>query len=440
MSGYPSVAISSTLIEKREQQIAAQIARLPSGSSCRPDFFIVGAPRAATTWLARVLAGHPGIYIPEVKELKYFSSMLLRLDVFDYLRQFTPGKGRLLGDASVSYGVLPLRRIQLIQQLNPRAKVVYVLREPGDRLISDCQHTLGPDQRQDCEEIKKYVFSDGPVVHSDYAENLRRWLKVFPSSQVMVCFYDQVVEDARKFIDDVLRFLDVQKMPEVVGALTQRIHSSHPSGLVREVVTLLYRALFARRMAELRRLLQEVYPTVVRPKWLDEEYYQEEGSLNEGILNKVIDYPDGRSLYVAGGFYVFGPRRHLDCCVSLDEATKLAEGFSGVGIGRLQSEAVARAVSVEELDTKCLLSLAHGDLDPHDLFLVWPNLNGWNIVYWQGRFVCASIEAGIIDFRTLDMAGWKTLKEMGLLRDYSSMQEACEFAVSCELAGAAKEM
>jgi hypothetical protein len=433
MSGYPSVAISSTLIEKREKQIAAQIARLPSGWSCRPDFFIVGAPRAATTWLARVLAGHPGIYIPEVKELKYFSSMLLRLDVSDYLRQFTPGKGRLLGDASVSYGVLPLRRIQLIQQLNPRAKVVYVLREPGDRLISDCQHTLGEDQKQDCEEIKKYVFSDGPVVHSDYAENLRRWLNVFPPSQVMICFYDHLVQNAREFVDDVLRFLDMQDSGW--GRLSEPIHRSRPSAVVREVVRSFYPTLFAKRVRELRTLLEEVYPTVVRPKWLEEDADQEEAT-----LKKVIDYPDGRSLYVAGGFYVFGPRRHLDCCVSLDEAKKLAEGFSGVGIGRLQSEAVARAASVEDLDTRCLLSLAHGDLDPHDLFLVWPNVNGWNIVYWQGRFVCASIEAGVIDFRTLDMAGWKTLKEMGLLRDYSSMEEACEFAVSCELGGGVKEM
>jgi len=39
-----------------------------------PNFLIIGAEKAATTWLARGLAEHPAIFLPAEKELFYFSS------------------------------------------------------------------------------------------------------------------------------------------------------------------------------------------------------------------------------------------------------------------------------------------------------------------------------------------------------------------------------
>jgi len=37
-----------------------------------PDFLCIGAPRAGTTWLYQMLRAHPGIWLPPIKELKYF--------------------------------------------------------------------------------------------------------------------------------------------------------------------------------------------------------------------------------------------------------------------------------------------------------------------------------------------------------------------------------
>ena len=38
-----------------------------------PDFFIVGATRAGTTYLHHALREHPDIFLPETKELQYFN-------------------------------------------------------------------------------------------------------------------------------------------------------------------------------------------------------------------------------------------------------------------------------------------------------------------------------------------------------------------------------
>src|SRR5215467_11507820 len=40
----------------------------------RPNFFLVGAPKAGTTSLARYLAQHPDIYMSPVKEPCFFST------------------------------------------------------------------------------------------------------------------------------------------------------------------------------------------------------------------------------------------------------------------------------------------------------------------------------------------------------------------------------
>ena len=40
-----------------------------------PGFICVGAQKAATTWLYRALSSTPGIFIPCIKELHYFSEL-----------------------------------------------------------------------------------------------------------------------------------------------------------------------------------------------------------------------------------------------------------------------------------------------------------------------------------------------------------------------------
>ena len=40
----------------------------------RPNFLIIGAQKAGTTWLHRMLNQHPDIFFPEQKELHHFSN------------------------------------------------------------------------------------------------------------------------------------------------------------------------------------------------------------------------------------------------------------------------------------------------------------------------------------------------------------------------------
>jgi hypothetical protein len=54
------------------------------------------------------------------QEVKYFSSLLKWLDLDWYLSHFIAGSDRVKGEASPSYALLPVERIELIRQLSPR--------------------------------------------------------------------------------------------------------------------------------------------------------------------------------------------------------------------------------------------------------------------------------------------------------------------------------
>src|SRR5690349_5176507 len=88
-------------------------AETPSGRL--PDFFIVGHEKCGTTALHLMLSSHPQIFMPAVKELRFFAPELrsrfrrfgperLPLTLDQYSRLFAPARAdQLAGEASPLY-------------------------------------------------------------------------------------------------------------------------------------------------------------------------------------------------------------------------------------------------------------------------------------------------------------------------------------------------
>ena len=106
-----------------------------------PSFFIVGAPKCGTTSLNDYLRQHPGIFIPERKELHHFGSDLrffksARPTHGEYLANFAPAQpDQIAGEASVWYLFSQLAA-QEIHDFCPAAKIIIMLRSPADMLHS----------------------------------------------------------------------------------------------------------------------------------------------------------------------------------------------------------------------------------------------------------------------------------------------------------------
>src|SRR3989442_12151635 len=110
-----------------------------------PDFFIVGQHKSGTTALYEILRRHPQIFMPDLKEPRFFASDLRPLmgsdaalpdTLDDYTALFEPAAlGQRVGEASPSY----LRShvaAACIAEINPHARIVAILRDPASLVRS----------------------------------------------------------------------------------------------------------------------------------------------------------------------------------------------------------------------------------------------------------------------------------------------------------------
>src|SRR5438067_10190697 len=112
-----------------------------------PDFFIVGHHKSGTTALYEMLRSHPQIYMPTLKEPRYFASDLraqfepvktgrIPATLEDYLALFDDAKpDQVMGEASPSY-LRSRAAARAIAEVQPAARIIAILREPASFLRS----------------------------------------------------------------------------------------------------------------------------------------------------------------------------------------------------------------------------------------------------------------------------------------------------------------
>lgn len=196
----------------------------------RPDFFIVGAPKAGTTSLYAYLSMHPEVFMPAtIKEPDYFShKAILAQNLYyntthitskeDYLALFSGANGaNAIGEASVSYLFYP-EAAHNIHQFNPEAKIIIILREPVERAYShylmDERLGLIKSRFEDIVFRKlDHNFADmyfqQIVSLGEYGEQVARYLSLFGNQQVKILFFDHLKADPGKVMKEIFTFLEV---------------------------------------------------------------------------------------------------------------------------------------------------------------------------------------------------------------------------------------
>jgi hypothetical protein len=207
-----------------------------------PDFFIVGHPKSGTTALYEMLRRHPQIFMPDLKEPRWFASDLrarfqpdaqgggrppLVPQTYDeYLALFDPATpSQRVGEASPSY-LRSRTAAGLIAEAQPDARIIAVLREPTSFLRS--MHLELVQNHIETEKDFRAAMANeviapaageadpaggAPILrYSDrvrYVEQLERFSAVFPPEQMLVLIYDDFRSDNEATVRRVLRFLGV---------------------------------------------------------------------------------------------------------------------------------------------------------------------------------------------------------------------------------------
>jgi hypothetical protein len=191
-----------------------------------PNFFIVGAQKAATTSLYFYLKEIPGVYMSPLKEPFYFSphavpnsaSDIIR-DKKEYLRLFEKAKGyKAIGEATPIYLWDP-DTPKLIHQAVAHARIIMILRDPIERAYSNylmwskytgIKSSFYDELMRDYKSQEKlYGKSQLYVEFGMYYEQVKRYFDTFGREQVKVIIFEEFVQHPAQTVNEVLAFLGV---------------------------------------------------------------------------------------------------------------------------------------------------------------------------------------------------------------------------------------
>ncbi len=218
----------------------------------KANLFIVGAAKAGTTSLYYYLNQHPEIFMSPIKEPNYFGSDIdwnnFRVDyknathldektyfnkselasfhnafisnITYYAQLFRDAENqKIIGEASTSY-LYSINAAKEIKAYNAASKIIIILREPIERLISHYKMDLAGGRqkesdlakmvKKDFESDKKgYGISSLYVELSLYYEQIKRFLDTFNRSQVLILDFQKMVQSPAELLKDICVFLGV---------------------------------------------------------------------------------------------------------------------------------------------------------------------------------------------------------------------------------------
>ncbi len=263
-----------------------------------PTFLIVGAMKAGTTTLYRLLDQHPDVYVSPIKEPNFFAYRggrpkqghppgmpypVLVVDTAEAAREamgegldaatfttleayqalFVGVRAPQSGEASVRYLYLPHVARSIADTLRD-VKVIAILRNPVERAYS---HFLMARRmgREPLKEFGAAVEAEGPrmaqdydpfwhyVSHGLYYQQLTRYYEHFDESQIRVILSEDLRTRTEDVLTEVCRFLGIDDGIPVLERKEFNI-----GGLPR--IRWMYE--FARRSSPLRDLVRDLLPEV----------------------------------------------------------------------------------------------------------------------------------------------------------------------------------
>lgn len=216
------------------------VRRNPGKGRILPDFLVIGTAKSGTTTVYGWLSQHPFVAPAVKKEVHFFdyeyyrgvdwyrSHFPLRRDRDAFAREH--GRPFLTGEASptyISHEWAPAR----VAKVLPRAKLVLAFRNPADRAYSQFQMS----RREGVEPLESFADAVAAeedrlrpqlerlradphfygwwigcwsyLMRSNYAEQLERWLQLFPREQFHFVSTEQLESQPQQVLGGIYEFL-----------------------------------------------------------------------------------------------------------------------------------------------------------------------------------------------------------------------------------------
>ncbi|MCD4759911.1 sulfotransferase domain-containing protein [archaeon] len=206
------------------------------------NLFIVGKPKSGTSALHNFLDQHPEIFMSKPKEPHFFCKDFHKLSdkfhkrktknfyefrtIKEYSNLFKKTNKKIIGEASTNY-LYSKTSAKDIYNFNKNAKIIIMLREPVAFLYSLHSQYVNEDvenknfedalklestRKKNYNLLSKNLRCPSYVFYSErikYAEQIERYLKIFPKKNIKIILFDNFKKDNEKIYKEVLQFLEI---------------------------------------------------------------------------------------------------------------------------------------------------------------------------------------------------------------------------------------
>ena len=196
-------------------------------------FIIGGTIKAATTSLFNYLSAHPQVCGSKVKETYFYSQGYtgnIEEDRKKYASFFSPqNEARVLFEASPNYLAYKVDVAPRIKHLFPDTKLLFILRNPVDRLYSYFNFAKGKLQLPQAMTFEQYIevcekFNSGETTAEEsgilethlraldignYGPYLQNFYDVFEARNIKVIFFDELNSRPLEKLAEICEFIEV---------------------------------------------------------------------------------------------------------------------------------------------------------------------------------------------------------------------------------------
>lgn len=207
-----------------------------------PNFLIVGAPKSGTNSLREYLRSHPDVFMPS-GEVHYFDINFDKgIEWYqDFFKDWS-GEKRI-GEKTPSY-MYDRKIAERIHKLNPKMKLIFLLRHPVDRAYSHYWHDKKAGRLTwDFDEVfllKKgldhEIAGHNLLKMSYYKKAISNYKKLFPPKQILLIKTEDLKNNRVKVLNKVYNFLDISKNTPINLDQEYNVGNSSRSELITRAV------------------------------------------------------------------------------------------------------------------------------------------------------------------------------------------------------------
>lgn len=178
-----------------------------------PNFIIIGAMKCGTSSLYHYLGLHPEVGVSAIKEVDFFIEENNFAKGVDWYQSQFQGDFKIFGEASPNYSKahyfagVPRRMYELV----PRVKLIYLVRDPIDRIISHYTHNYSEGrEHRSINEVLEELDDNHYVMCSRYFWQLEHYFEYFSEDQMLVLPSFRLRDDRRDALRQIFDFLGVE--------------------------------------------------------------------------------------------------------------------------------------------------------------------------------------------------------------------------------------